>query len=219
MAVVSTNGLKFLMSTGTTPATITATAISNAKPAVVTCASTAGMKDGQLVEVSAPTMPSIDKKMFVVGNLTGTTFELTGSDSSGDTAASAGTITYYDEAVDMVPLCLSSIGFTQDTSTPISVANFCEPSASIPGLPPQAPTLSVTFYLDVASKGYCELLKAEADTLARKFQIVFPGGNGDMVAEGQVSSVIISDLPLEGSAAMTAEITLLAKAMHRFNCP
>lgn len=220
MAVVSTNGLRFLMSNGTTiPAKVTATAITAAKPAVVTVADTTGMKDGQAVTVNAPLMPSIDKQTFIVGSLSATEFTLVGSDATADNAGTAGEFTYYDDTIDMVPLCLTSIGFTQDASSPISVASFCNPSASIPGLPPQAPTLSVTFYLDVSDAGYCALLKAEEDTLERLFHIVFPGGNGDLVARGQVSSVIISDLPLEGSAALTAEITLSTKAMHRFNCP
>ncbi len=219
MAIVSSNGLKFLMSTGaTTPGTVTATAITNAKPAVVTTADTTGMKDGQAVSVSAPTMPSIDGKTFIVSGLTSTEFTLKGSDATPDSAGTAGTFTWYDSAVDMVPLCLSSVGFTQDSSTPISVANFCDPSASIPGLPPQAPTLALTGYLDAADKGYCALLQAEKDTLQRLFHIIFPGGNGDLVANGQVSSVIFSDIPLEGSVAWTAEVTLASKAEHILDC-
>lgn len=219
MPIAATTGLKFYMSKGTTPATITATAVSNAKPALVTCASTAGMKDGQLVTVALPSMPSIDKKSFIVGGLTGTTFQLIGSDSSGDTAAASGTFTYYDKAIDMVPLCLANIGFTQETSSPIATPNFCDPSAAVSGPPPTAPQLTLGFYIDATDAGYCELLKAEEDTLIRMFQLALTGGNGDVVMTGQVNSVILTEIPVEGAVMGQAEVTLSSKAMHRFICP
>lgn len=220
MAIVANTGLKFYMSNGTTtPAKVTATGITATKPAVVTCASTAGMKDGMPVTVNAPLMPSIDKQTFIVGSLSATEFTLVGSDATADNAGTAGEFTYYDDTIDMVPLCLSTVGFTQSTSSPIATPTFCDPSAAVSGPPPTAPQLSLGFYLDASDAGYCALLKAEEDTLQRLFHIVFPGGNGDLIMHGSVNSVIISDLPIEGASGLMAEVTLASKARHRFNCP
>lgn len=218
MSVRATNGLTVHMSNGTTsPATVTATGITNAKPAVVTAADTSGMEDGQMVTMSGTKMASLDGKTFIVGGLTATTFELIGSDAVADTAGVAGTATYYDDVTDMVPLCLSSIAVNAETSSPISVGTFCDGSAQIPGPDAAAGSYELGFFLDKDSAGYCALLKAEADGLERMLKITFPG-NGDLVAKGVVSGVVFTDVPLEGSVSLTATVTLSSKPVHVFNC-
>lgn len=217
MTVKATKGLTIFMSNGTTPANNTATAVSNAKPAVVSTASTTGMKDGQVVHMTGTGMPSIDGKDFIVANLVAdTSYELLGSDASNETApAAAGTGAFYDDTVDLVKLCLSSIGINPESGSPVSVATFCDPTATVPGLEGGAGTLDLGFYLDKDSTGYAALLKAEADGNERIFVINFPS-NGTLIARGTVGSLNFTDIPLEGSAALTAQVTLSSKPVHRF---
>jgi len=215
--VKSTKGLTVFMSGTTTPAKVVPTGISKAAPAVVTVADSTGMADGQVVSIIGSGFPELDGQLFIVGGLTATEFTLIGS----DTTASTGTIgttpeaVYVDDAKDMVGLCLSTIGINAETATPISVATFCDPTASIPGAEAGAGTLDLGFYVDIQSDGYKALLAAEADGNERIFKITFPG-NGDLVMRGIVSSVTITDIPLDGSAAVTAQVTLSSKPKHRF---
>jgi len=217
MSVKSTKGLTVYMSGTTTPAKVVPTAITKAAPAVVSVTSSTGMADGQLVAISGTGFPELDGEMFIVGALTPTEFKLIGS----DTTATAGTLgtspeaTYMDVTTDMDALCLATIGINAETSTPISVATFCDPTASIPGVEAGAGTLDLGFYVDTTSPGYKALLVAEADGNERVFVINFPS-NGDLVMRGIVSSVTITDIPLDGSAAVTAQVTLSSKPKHRF---
>ena len=217
MSVRATKGLKFLMSGTTTPAALTITGATAAKPSLVTLASTTGMADGQLVTMSGTSLASLDGKTFVVGSLIAdTSFVLVGSDASKEAGAAAGgTATFYDDAIDMTNLCLSAIGVNAETSSPISVGTFCDVTATIPGLEAGAGTLDLSFYLDKDSTGYAALLAAEADGNAREFKIEFPQ-NGYLTMVGIVGSVTFTDIPLDGSAALTAQVTLSSKPVHRF---
>jgi len=217
MSVKSTKGLIVQMSGTTTPASVVPTAISKAAPAVVTVASTTGMVNGQLVAISGTGFPELDGELFIVGALAAAEFELIGSDTTAATATLGATpkADYYIDATDMTGLCLSSIGVNAETASPVSVATFCDPTATIPGLEGGAGTLDLGFYMDIASDGYKALLVAEADGNERLFKVEFPG-NGAMVMRGIVSSVNVTDIPLEGSAALVARVTLSSKPDHRF---
>ncbi len=215
MAATSTKGLKILMQkAGVTPATVTATGVTNAKPAVVTVASTSGMADGQAVKVEGTTMPSLDGQTFVVANMTGTSFELLGSDASGDSAGTGGTFTYFTDA-DMVSLCASDITVNPETSSPISVATFCDATAQVSGQEAAAGTLDMPLYIDSTNDGYSELIKANDDALSRQFIVVLPG-NGYMTFDGVVSTFSWSAFPLEGAVERTATITLSSSPTHRY---
>ncbi|RLC39118.1 hypothetical protein DRH27_00530 [Candidatus Falkowbacteria bacterium] len=218
MGVTNTKGLKVLMSTGTVPGAVIPTAITSAAPAVVTVADTAGMADGQVVKMTDTGFEELDGQLFVVGGLTGTDFNLVGSDTTNTTGTLAVTplATYYDDTTDMEQLCLSTIGVNPETSTPVSVATFCDTSAQVDGIEAGAGTIDLGFWLDKDDAGYAALMAAESDSAERVFKITFPGGNGDMVFEGTVSGLNFTDIPLDGSPALIANITLVSKYEHRF---
>jgi len=216
MSVKSTKGLILQMSGTTTPAKVVPTAISSAKPAVVTVATT-GMADGQVVTVSGTGFPELDGQAFIVGGMSATEFELIGSDTSATTGTLGATpaIDYYIDATDFISLCMNDITINGETSTPISVATFCDPTATIPGIEAGAGTIDLGLYLDIQAAGYAALLAAEADGNERLFRIKFPD-NGDLIMRGIVSSVSFTDIPLDGSAALVAQVTLSTKPVHRF---
>lgn len=219
MSVSSTDGLRVLMSNGTPPETIEVTEVTNAKPAVAIAADTTGMADGQLVTMSGTGLKSIDGKTFAVGQLTGITFELVGSDASGEAAeATSGTAAYYDDDTDMVDLCLATITPNVTVPASIPVPTFCDSTQQVPGNEPPAGDVGMTLYLDIEDPGYCALLDAEKDRLERMFKIEFPN-NGVMEMEGVVSSIQFTSVPLEGSVELTATVTLSAKPVHLFDCP
>jgi hypothetical protein len=219
--ITSTKGLKIYLETGgTTLATVTATAVTNAKPAMVTvsAADFAKVSDGMAVAVAGTGMPSLDGKTFVVGNKGGgggDDFELTGSDASGDAAGTAGNLSLYSDTADMTPICASAIGVNRDTPSSISVGTFCDTTATIPGAPPSAGELTLDGFIDIADNGYKLLLAAEKDGTARTIKIVFPS-NGYLLAKGTVSSVQITDIPLEGAVSFSATMTLSSAATHLF---
>ncbi len=218
MTVTSTTGLKIRMSkAGITPAKVVPTAISSAKPAVVTVATT-GMADGQLVLMSGTGFPELDGKAFIVSGLSPTEFSLTGSDTTATTGTLAATpaAVYYSDTVDMIGLCTDAIDISSETSSPVGTPTFCDESAQIPGPKPGAGTWTLGLYLDVSEPGYLALLAAEADGLERQFKVTFPGGNGDLVASGVVSSVGMGSIAVGQPVQLTAVVDLKAKAVHLF---
>ena len=92
----STQGTKIcIVKDGATAVSVTPTGASKAAPSVITTASTAALKDGDLVFLPADAtgLSEIDGKWWVVANLVAdTSFELLGSDTTAATGTfSAGT--------------------------------------------------------------------------------------------------------------------------------
>jgi hypothetical protein len=193
---------------------LTPTAISDADPAVVTVASTTGMTEGDIVAFSQTGFTELDDKVFTVGTITATTFEVTGADtstSSGVLGASP-VATYYKQA-EMVGLCLSGITVDNPVPTPIDISTFCVPGASLPGNP-QPGTVTITGYVDVADEGYDELVLSERDGEPRMLDIQIPS-NGDLVGEITIGSVSFS-LPLEGAAGFEFNAAMATPLAHRY---
>jgi len=129
MSAKSTKDLQICISRGdATKVNVAATAATAAKPCVVT-ATQSGV-DGEMVYVDGTGMPSIDGKWWVSASVTPTELTLLGSDTSDDTFVGPGTVNRYAEA-DMECLCLSSLTLNVDEPGTISVATFCDPSATI----------------------------------------------------------------------------------------
>ncbi|RLC36040.1 hypothetical protein DRH27_05850, partial [Candidatus Falkowbacteria bacterium] len=101
------------------------------------------------------------------------------------------------------------------TSSPVSVATFCDVTAQVPGIEAGAGTIDLGFWNDITDPGYAALKDAENDGDLRVFKIEFPD-NGNLVFEGIVAGVNFTDIPLDGSPALIANITLLNKSEHRF---
>lgn len=214
MAAKSSKGLKICITKGSATATdLSPTGITNAKPAVVTCTTT-NVADGDIVVVSGTGMASLDGKAWVVANKSGTDLELLGSDASADTAATGGKVDHYASPADYECLCLSSLGISAEAPSTVSVATYCDNSATIPGAAGSAGTLDFAGYVDITDTDYAELLAAVEDGKQRYMRIMFPG-NGFIVAPLTFSS-ITWDLPLDGAIAYSGTAVLGSKPKHLF---
>ncbi len=196
------------------------TSISKASPAVVTFdASITGYAQGDLIKVVGTGYSEIDGKTFVVGKVdtSAHTAELLGSDTTKSTAnavANAGEIQIF-KATDEITLCLSSLGISVDTPGTVSVATYCEPTASIPASVSQAGTMTLGGYIDVTDPGYKLLLEAELDNKQRILKIKLPD-NGYIVVPLTISNVAFS-LPIDGAVGFTANAVMGSKPRHVFD--
>lgn len=216
MAVVSTKGLKiWLQKAAAVAANLEPTAITDAAPPVITVASTAGMANGDVVTFSDTGFPELDGKTGIVGALTGTTFTAIGLDTTGSAGVlGPDPVASYFAADDLCNLCLSAIDIGDNAPSPVSVATFCNPVASVPGNP-QPATIGFSGYIDVSDPCYGEMLAAVADGLPRVLKIDFPGSNGYLVTTVIVGSKNYA-IPLEGSAAYTFTSTQTTELEHLF---
>ena len=220
MTAVATKGLAIYLHKGGVAATeLVPTAISKAKPAVVTVASAAGLTKGDVVKLETTGFKELDGKTFVLGNVdtTANTFELLGSDiPAGSTEViGANPKAHVYKAADQIKLCLASIDFSTEAGGSVSVGTFCDPSASIATPATSAGTVTMTGYIDKADLGYDELLKAVEDGAARMLEIVLPQSQGYIVAPVTLSSIGWTT-PLEGAIGFTASGTLGSKPIHVF---
>jgi hypothetical protein len=217
MAVINTKGVAVFLSTGdSTPHVIAGAAISevsNEKPAVVSLlAADSALTNGDIAYTTGVSSV-LDGKLYTIGNIATTDFDLIGSDASslaapisGITAADAITVI---AASDMVRLCLSQMEFGADTVNNISVATFCDPSAQIPGLATPG-TITLGGYAEVDDPGLEEIIKAADDQQPRFFQVVLPGDNGYIVGEVALAGFSMS-VPLEGAVSWTVTGTQVKK--------
>ena len=217
MTAVATKGLAiYLHKGGVAPVELVPTAISSAKPAVVTVAATTGVTAGDVVKMETTGFKELDGKTFVVGTVTSTTLELLGSDTTATTGTIGGSPkAHVYAAKDQIKLCLSSIDFSTEAGGSVSVGTFCDPSASIATPATTAGTVTMNGYIDKADLGYDELLKAVEDGVARMLEIVLPQSQGYIVAPVTLSS-IGWQTPLEGAIGFTASGTLGSKPVHLF---
>lgn len=218
MGATSTKGVTICMSTGdATPLELTPTAVTKAKPAVVTVADTSALVNADLakIPIQGTGLESIDDEMFPVNVLDATTFELIGSDTTDDVGnfLAGDPIQVYQQD-DMVCPCFSQFEIATETPDTISVATFCDPSASIPAQTTQAGTVAIAGYIDIADPGYEEILQADEDGLTRNFVATLPG-NGYLVFPGIISGLGFA-LPLEGGQGWSATIVLGSKPDHRW---
>lgn len=202
MAAFSSKGTRILLTKGgATPTTLTPTAITSAKPAVVTVADVTGITKGDLVMVGSVGFPELNNKVFVVGTVDGTgkTFELVGSNTANSTGSLSATpeIKHY-VAGDLVTLCLSGLTINNSEPGTISVATFCNPSASLPSATQEAGTISVTGYVDETAADYLEMIAASKDAKERILQIMFPSPHGSLVAPVTFSQMGF-EVPIDGA--------------------
>ena len=216
---VSTKGLSIYLHKGGVAATeLVPTAISKAKPAVVTVAAVAGVIKGDVVKLDTTGFKELDGKTFVVGTVdaAANTFELIGADTTASTGVlGANPKAHVYKAADQIKLCLSSIDFSTEAGGSVSVGTFCDPSASIATPATTAGTVTLNGFIDKADTGYAELLKAAEDGVARMIEIVLPQDQGYIVAPVTLSS-IGWQTPLEGAIGFTASGSLGSKPVHLF---
>ena len=200
-----------------TPLELTPTAISAAKPAVVSLASTTGVTKGDAVKVSGTGFTELDGQWFTVGTIDkDKTIVLVGSDTKGSTATlgSSPKLTVY-ATEDVVKLCLASIAITADQPATVSTATFCDPTASIPSAIQQAGSISITGWIDPTCEDYREILLAEEDAEKRVFYIALPNDMGTIMCEGTMSAITF-DVPIDGALGFSTTLVLSSKPVHLF---
>jgi len=216
MSITSTKGLKIWLSkTGVTTTDIIPTAISIAATAVITCADTRGLADGNIVEVTGTDYPEIDGKLFVIQALDGTTFELVGSDTTDSAGGAIGVdakVAGYTTG-DLQNICLSSIDISPGSTNTIDISTFCAPGASLPGNPTPG-TITLNGYVDIDATGYKELIKASEDGAAHMLKIDIP--NQGYIVGKMVIGSISWGIPIEGSTTYAASASMSLPMTHVF---
>lgn len=197
--------------------TLTPTDISLAKPAVVTVDDTTGVAPGDIVVIptSATGLAELDGTTFIAGEVTPTSIELLGSDTSASTGifASTADIIVYDQT-DMVIICLASLSFNPETPDTISVGTYCDPTATIASAVVSAGTVDITGYPDINDEDYNELLAMEADGTERIWRIMLPN-NGYYVFPATLTTLTL-DIPIDGAIQYNGTLVLGSKPRHIF---
>jgi hypothetical protein len=200
---VSTKGLDvWLYTADAVPVEVVPTAISLANPPEVTVAAVVGIVTGDVAHVNTVGFPELDNKTFVVGAVTGTSFELLGADTTASTGvlSATPTITVYPSS-DRVKLCLSQLDIAAPSANDISTNTFCE-DGSVAGRTTPG-TIALAGYLDENDTGLDELVKADEDGLPRYFEVVLPGTLGYLVGKITISGLSVTT-PLDGAVGWTA---------------
>lgn len=212
----STKGMKIWISGATAPISLVPTAISKAKPAVVTATNT--LTDGAVIYATNTGFPELDGKYWPISAPTGSQFALQGSDTvaSGGSLAASPTVQAYSRAGALDLGCLGKgITFNSDAPAAVQAGTYCDPSLAItsPIIPPT--TIEITGNINVADPAYSELLKATVDGVSRPLDIELPFGQGDIVGPAVVS-LVTWDLPVDGVQGFTATLTCSTAPIHRF---
>lgn len=216
MAAKSAKGIKICITTGgVAGAALTPTAISKAKPAVVSLTGH-GVQNGDLVMVTKSGFPELDGKAWVASAVATGTFSLLGSDTTGSsgTLASGGLdVKHFAESA-FTCLCLSSFGYNPEAPGSVSVGTYCQPGATLASAAASAGTFDFAGYVDINDADYAELLKAVEDGNQRYLRIMLPS-NGYLVAPVTFASINY-DLPLDGAVAYSGTGAMGARLRHIF---
>jgi hypothetical protein len=220
MAAKSSKGITVCMTAATpavatpiVPTAIVAYAATGTSPAGVTVDVPTQPAVGEVVSFADTGFASLDGKSFVVTALDSTTgFKVGGVVLGNGTLGVSPKVVHYVEANDITCLCLSSLSISEDAPGTISVATFCDPSASLPATSTSAGSIAFAGFVDVASKDYPALLAAVADGKPRVIRITLPS-NGYIVAPLIFSSMTY-DLPLDGAVGFSGTAALSSKPMH-----
>lgn len=223
MTAKNTKGVTVCVTkSGALPVAITPTAIAAATGqsdtrAHVAVASTTGIKAGDLIKIPAggTGYAGIDGKSWTVGSVDATGFTLNGTVFSTLTGslASSPTMSHYADG-DMVCLCLSDLKFNAEKGSTVSVATFCDPSASIPSASTTAGTVDIGGFVDTSTADYKEIVAAESDGLERIFRIMLPQ-NGEIVFPAIVST-LGWQVPIDGAVAWEAQLALGSRPRHLY---
>ena len=203
----------YLQKDGVTATSLTPTGITSAAPAEITVADTTGLTDGDVVVFKNTGFSGLDGRSFIITNITATTFDVVGSDTSaGGTLGASPEANVYARS-GMVRLCLNSFEPQPGTPEEVDISTFCRPTATLPGVVSAG---SATFggFTDKDDAGYQELLKAEEDGNERVLLIV-PNQNGYWIAPIVVGSVSWT-YPLRSASEFSFSATFSDKLRHLF---
>ena len=214
MTAQSTEDVSIWITTGT-PTKDTVSSATKAAPSNVTVGSASeSYSDGDLVYIYETESDNLNGT-WCAGNASGTTFDALSSNTTNDTVTvGSGYVDHYVQA-DLTKLCLSAININGTEPNTISVATFCEPTATIDSQVQEAGTLTMEGYVDVTSQDYPALYEAWQLGDERLIRIDLGPDQGWLVARGRVSSVNWS-VPIDGAIAYTFTMTLSEAFKHSF---
>ena len=213
MAAFSTRGLRtYLLKKSAAAGSPTAiTAVTAAKPAVVTPALT----QGGYVKITGTGLGSIDNRVFKVG--AGST--LLGSDASNEAGASAsGSADEYTLATDFTGFCINSLARDVPAGETISTATFCNPDAQVAGAPAGAGTLTWGGPIDFCDLGFQEMQSWLDNGGEAVLVVEFPNNAGDMAVPIEINSYSES-FELNAAGTWTGGAVVKAKPAYAPNCP
>lgn len=179
------------------PAAAPISAVSSAAPPVVTMTTLpAGMVNGDMVLVAGTGNPDLDGKYFTVGSV-GTpanSFTLVGMDTTGDTAATAGTITPYNlggASPEFLKACQSTITLNGQEPDSVDLSDMCDAMTKLGD--PKPPTVSFTGFVNSEDEGFKNMIEAslESPKSDRLLMLLFPDGEY-IVGPAEVGAISVS---------------------------
>lgn len=214
MSAQSTEDVSIWITTGS-PSTDVVSSATQAAPSVVTvAAANEAYADGDLALIKDTQSDNLNG-VWATGNASGTVFTALSSNTTNDTVAvTSGSVDHYTQD-DLTKLCLSAININGTEPNTISVATFCEPTATIDSQVQEAGTLTMEGYVDVTSSDYPALYEAWQLGDERIIRVDLGPDQGWLVARGRVSSVNWS-VPIDGAIAYTFTMTLTEAFKHCF---
>lgn len=216
MSARNTKGVTIHLVKGTAAGTaLVPTAITSAKPAVVTVANS--LANGDLIFCNDTGFPELDGRFFTVGAAAAASFTLLGSDTSNTqgTLAASPSVTGYENA-DLADLtgCLGELNMARNAPQAVEAGTFRDPTQTITNQVVMAGTFAFKGPIDISDAGYAELLVAEQDGQARGIRIDLPG-NGSIVAPVTVG-MVMWDTPLNGAQGFSGTMVLSTAPTHCF---
>jgi Phage tail tube protein, TTP len=196
---------------------VSPTAISKAKPAVLTVTAATPITSGMTVQIVGTGFPELDGKFFVTGTVTTTSIPLLGSDttnSSGTLTAGTAKCYGYVKNTDSIAVCVSSFSRAGGTVDSVSVGTFCDPTATIPGTA-TAGTATINGYMDPTEAGYLELVEASEDQSVRYLRIDLPDSKGSIIVVGTFSGMS-EEYALGQGISYSLEMGLATKPTYAF---
>jgi hypothetical protein len=202
---------------GAMPAALVPTAITKAKPAVVSVADTSTIKAGDLVKCDVTGFPELDGKWFVAGTVAVGTFALAGSDTTGSSGALAASPSIHhlaDSDLANLTTCLSDIAMAREAPAAIEAGTYADPTMTVTSQVVKAGTFAFKGQIDITDPAYAELLAAEKDGLARPLKITLVN-NGAVIAPVTVA-MTMQETPLSGSQAFSGTMVMATAPRHLF---
>jgi hypothetical protein len=187
------------------------TSITAAKPAVVTSTDPlpAALVDGALVALEGTGAADLDGTAWRVVNVQAVakTFELEASDRSGGTAVATGTYQAFGDA-NLIEACLANITVSGQAPDSIAMDDMCGTATVLGDSKP--PTFSFTGFVDNASDGFRNLLRAslESPKSPRMLLIDYGADVGYIfgpaeIGEMTVTAAVGAGLQFSGSGVFT----------------
>ena len=211
MAATSSRGVKICITKAGANGTPITGALSKSDPATLTGTGYTAKTD-DIIYVKGGNSSLSNKIQIVGGGASATSLTLVGSDTSADADTTGGVYSHFSPN-DMACLCWSEMSISVDTPSTVSVATYCDPTATLPSAVSSAGQISFSGFVDSSSAEYLEMVKASEDNVERYMRITLPNNNGYLVAPITFSSLTYS-FPLDGAVSYSGSGVLGSKFKH-----